>query len=117
MGPRGYFAPIGPRGGGGVGDLTGGETRRKLASACLRSQGSLLRGHAGLGGAHTNIEMEGAAPAASNAMFLVLCTDYSGLEPILGPLGMLPTMEEDPGFCVGLILSHWAAWLSQKGHS
>lgn len=45
--------------------------------------------------------MEGAAPAALNAMCMVLCTDCSGLEPSLDPLGILPTMEVDLGFCGG----------------
>lgn len=59
--------------------------------------------------------MEGAAPAALNAMSMVLCTDYNGLEPSLGPLGVLPTMEVDLGFCVGVLLSQWLPGFPRRG--
>lgn len=46
--------------------------------------------------------VEGAALAGLNAMLMVLCTDYSGLEHSLGLLQMVPTKEVDLGVASGL---------------
>lgn len=95
-------------------DLTGDVAGRILASAgCHRK--SPLSGHPGLGWSpHHGLgsRVEGAALACLNAVLMVLCTAYSGLELSSGPLQVGPTRGIDVG-----VTSPWPAWFPEKRHS